>query len=127
MTDIYLQRGEYSMQRMTVTRSGVALDITGATVVMAIRNTGYAAGTVVADTAAFLTKSVGSGITLTDPTNGIMDIEFTKTDTNSIEFTTTTKEVEMIYGIEIIPAGFTTSIPVLSGRLIITPDVVRGI
>lgn len=127
MSDITLQRGEYANKRITVTKSGTAFDLTGSTVRMVIRNDGYPAGTTSDDTGAVLVKTVGSGITLTDPTNGIMDIEFARADTNTLEFSTTRRQVELIYSIEVIPDGYTSSVPLLDGLIIVTPDIVRTI
>jgi hypothetical protein len=127
MTQITLQRGEYRVDRVTVTRSGVAVDLSGATVKLCVIPGWYPAGSVVVDTGALITKTVGSGITLSDPTNGIFDIEWLKADTSTIDFAVGRDALEYLWGIEcIIPAiGFAE--PVANGTLLVTPDVVRAI
>ena len=123
-TTITLYRGEYIVKRFTLTQNGTAVDITDAAVSFVVRSA-YPAGTTAVDTDALINKTVGSGITLTDPTNGIFDVTFNSADTKSIEFSAGASHLDYVYGCEITLSGDPGARPVAHGKFTLLPDVVR--
>jgi hypothetical protein len=65
---------------------GVAVDITNALIYFTVRSV-FPAGTIPDDTDSdvLLKKTVGSGITLSDPSNGVFEFTVAKADTNALE------------------------------------------
>jgi hypothetical protein len=121
MSDITLIRGEHAIYTITVTEAGVAVDLTGVIIMRWVMRTVYPAASVIADTDATLTKNIGTGLTLTAPASGQLEIEFTRANTNSLEIGT------YVYGLEYIPVGDTDPIVINQGCMNISADVVRGL
>ena len=79
MGNLSITRGDDVTLDFTVTTGGVAVDLTGATLQFLVK-------TLPTDTDAnaIFTKTVGSGITVTDATAGIGEIAFTQANTISL-------------------------------------------
>lgn len=121
MADLTIVRGEHVIYTVTVTENASAIDFTSATIYFTIRDV-YPAASIVDDTYdSVLLLYVGSGITITDPTNGIFEIELLHANTNALEYGT------YYYGIEYIPYGDTEPRNIAVGEFNLTYDVVREI
>lgn len=126
MAEISLQRGEYLPLEVVVTQEGVAVDLTGATIRMVVRSD-YPEGSETDDSGAYLVKTVGDGITLTDPTNGEFVIEISEEDTFALEFPQGASEIEFVYGIDVLLAGYLHAMPLAQSTLTVTKKVVKAI
>lgn len=126
MTTISLQRGEYVPLEVVVTQEGTAVDLTGASIRMVVR-ADYPAGSETDDSEAFLVKTVGSGITLTDPANGTFEIEISEADTYALEFRQGGSTIEFLYGIDVLLAGYLHAMPLAQDAFTVTRKVVRGL
>lgn len=81
LQDVTMHSGDSKTLTVTVykdTAHTVVKDITGATVKYEARRNANSRGT------ATIVKSVGSGIVLTDPTNGVFVVTLAATDTNGL-------------------------------------------
>lgn len=123
LTTLEMYRGEQMVWEFTITESGVAVDLTGATVKFAVY-ANYPSASLTADTTAVISKTTSSGIVLTDADAGIFELTISKADTNSIEMVKDTNEY--VYGVEYIPAGETEPRVIGTGKFILYPDVVRA-
>lgn len=76
--DVQMVSGDTKILNITAkTSSGTAINLTGVAIIWSLfPSTG---GT------ALLTKSVGSGISITDPSNGVFQVTLNPTDTASLE------------------------------------------
>jgi len=119
-TNIEIYRGEYKQFTFQALRNSVATDITDASLYFVVR-TSYPASTVTDDTAAILTKTVGSGIELSDPTSGYFIVTFTKNDTYSLI------PKNYYYSVEIILSGETDPRVLGVGYIKIAADIVREV
>ena len=104
-------RGDTKLYKVTVKdAAGVVLNILGYGASFTLRDNPF-------DTTAIISKTFGSGITFTDPINGIMQIELLNTDT----------EIDVgkyIYDIEVVDL-LSRHITVLQGNFSITWDCTR--
>jgi gamma-glutamyl:cysteine ligase YbdK (ATP-grasp superfamily) len=82
-----MRKGDTLILEFTVTENSTAKDITGATVKW------QAARTVTS--ASVVSKSTGSGITLTDPTNGVLQVSIASADTKDLSATEYHHELEV--------------------------------
>jgi hypothetical protein len=66
MTDLSITRGDTRTFTHTITRSAVAVDLTGATLSFMVKTDAYQA-----DVDAVITKTIGSGIVVSAPATGV--------------------------------------------------------
>ena len=93
--DFEMVSGDDKTVRFTVTdQDGVAQDLTGASATWAFSRR--------ARRAAIATKTVGSGITISDAANGIVDVTVARADTETIEG-------DFYHELEIVDGGGTKS------------------
>jgi hypothetical protein len=105
-----LTRGDTFIHRITVKNTDeTAKDITGATVRYTLRERTYA-GTQV------LQKTVGSGIALTTPASGVLDVTLSSADTATLSPTIT-----YVYDCELTLSGQVQTVQ--SGRIGVIGDV----
>jgi hypothetical protein len=116
--DFELYRGENKVYQITCTENGVVVDLTGATIRMAVRET-FPESTIITDVSAIFTKTMATGITLTVPAAGQFEIEFKLVDTNLVEPAT------YYYGIEYLPQGAVEYRVMYQGKLKLNSDVSR--
>ena len=128
LTDVLkMYRGEKKAWEGILTDAvGDVVDITGAAIYFTVRLK-YPAAALVADTDAnvLFKKTVGAGITLSNPTQGKFEILVDKADTNSLEIGATGKGY--LYGLEIVEDGETEPRTLAGGKFTVLSDVVRGI
>jgi hypothetical protein len=105
---------------------GVAVDITNALIYFTVRSV-FPAGTIPDDTDSdvLLKKTVGSGITLSDPSNGVFEFTVAKADTNALEILSNVREY--LYQIGIVGSGETEPNTLAAGKFLVSADVVRGV
>lgn len=94
MADLEMFRGNTRVFTLTARRDGAAVDLTGGTVRFTLRVSAADADTLL------LTKTVGAGVTLTDPTNGVMDVSIASSDTKNLY-----APQALIYDVELIESG----------------------
>jgi hypothetical protein len=105
-----ITRGDTVTHRVTVKNTDeTAKDITGATVRYTIRTPGFA------DTQV-LQKTVGSGIQLTTPASGILDVTLSATDTAAL-----VPSLRYVYDCEVTLAGQVSTVQ--TGVLTVIGDV----
>ncbi len=136
MFQLSMVRGEAKVWQFAVTENGSPVNLTGASIRFVIRDS-FPAASVTDDSAALLTKSVGSGISITDPLNGIFELALAKADTNAWEIATPAASAisglgyqpskMYICGLKYIPQGQTDSRAIDNGTLFMVADVVRGL
>jgi hypothetical protein len=104
----------------------VVVDITNASLYFTVRSV-FPAGSVADDTDAdvLLKKTVGSGITISDPTNGVFEIVVAKADTNALDILSNVREYK--YQIDIVESGETEPKTLAAGKFLVSADVVRGV
>ena len=122
-----LYRGQRKMWVGTVRNAaGGLVDITGAAVYFTVR-TRLPAGTVSDDTdeEVLFKKTVGSGISLSDASNGEFEILIDKPDTDTIEISSTGKAY--VYGIALVESGQSDPLVLAQGKFTLKADVVRGV
>ena len=97
-----------------ITLGGNPLDLTGA-------GLWFTAKTSPAATTMLFRKTLGTGITVTDPTSGIGLIQLAPSDSSGLE----SRQVQLYFDLEVEQAGAVYT--VAAGRLVVEPDVsVRG-
>lgn len=79
MTTLSMTRGDTAAFTITVTRSGSAENITGATLYFTVKS-----NSAQADAAAIIQKSTVSGITITNGAGGIASVAITPANTSSV-------------------------------------------
>ncbi len=124
---ITIYRGERKAWTGTVKdEAGSVVDITDADVYFTVR-TKVPAGSIVADTDGdvIFKKTVGDGITLSDPTNGEFEILVAKADTNAINIGATGKGY--LYEICVVEDGQTEPKVLAVGVFTLLADIVRGV
>ena len=106
--------------------AGVVVDITGAALYFTVRSD-YPAGTITDDDDGdvLLKKTVGAGISLSDPTNGEFNILVEKADTNTIEINKGGKGY--LYEISVVESGQSEPRVLALGPFTLLSDVVRGV
>ncbi len=110
VANLTITRGDTLVHRITVKNTDeTAKDITGATVRYTVRERTY-------DGAQVLQKTVGSGITLTTPTSGILDATLSAADTAAL-----VPSVGYVYDCEITLSGQVQTVQ--SGTLSVIGDV----
>ena len=115
-------RGDIVTWQFTVTDNSTAVNLTGATVRFVVRDS-IPAGTTTSDSGAVFVVTTTDNISLTDPTNGIMEITVPKASTYSPASVNT---LEYFYGVEAIFSGATDPASIAYGKLKIYPDIVRA-
>lgn len=105
--------------------NGDFVDITGANIRFTVRLE-YPIATLVDDTdgGVLLTKSVGSGISLSDAVNGEFEILMSKADTNTQEVNAGGKGY--LYEISLVESGQSEPRIIANGPFILKSDIVRG-
>lgn len=106
-------RGDSYEFRVTITLDGDTVDITGGDFTMTAKW-----DVADSDANAVFQKTVGDGITLTDPTNGVITVKLEPADTNSLPLHT----VDLFYDIQYIDTDGDVH-TVLNGTLQVQPDV----
>lgn len=121
-----LVRGERKTWTGVIRAAGAVVDITGASVYFTVR-TKIPAGSVADDTdvGVLLKKTVGNGVSLQNASNGEFEILIDKSDTNSIEISSTGKGY--VYGIAIVESGQSDPLVLAQGKFILVADIVRGV
>lgn len=112
-----MNRGDTAIFTMTVNAySGAYLDLTGAEVWFTAKY-----GWNDTDDEAVFQKTVGDGVTITDPTNGEIEIQLEQADTATI-----VDSVRLRYDVQVrdVSGGIYT---VASGLLKVVPDVTRTV
>lgn len=111
--NLNMKRGDTLSFTLTVTQSGAAYNLTGASIRMTAK---WAYGD--ADNAAVFTRTIGSGITVASPATGIATVALTAANTSSLP----ANPVQLVYDIQVTDSSgniFT----VVDGLLTVTPDV----
>jgi len=110
-THLSMVRGDNKLYKVTVKDSaGVVVNILGYTASFTVRNNPL-------DTTSVISKTTASGITITDPANGVMQVALSNTDT----------EIDVgkyAYDIEVVDT-LSRHITVLKGNFSVTFDVTR--
>jgi hypothetical protein len=119
--DLAITRGEHVVYTITLTESGAAVDLTGVTTMRWTMRTNYPASSVISDADATLSKTIGSGLTVTNPTSGVVELEIVKADTNLLPIGI------YVFGLKYLPLGETEPRVIVQGNVILSADVVRGL
>lgn len=111
-TDVDLQftRGDTAIFAFALTMDGVALDLTGATI-------RWTAKPSVSDVSALISKAIGSGLTVADPTSGRVDLTFNPQDTRDLDAPAT-----LYWDLEVTEANGYVSTPLI-GTLRLDADI----
>ena len=97
--------------RVTITKNGVPVDITGATFTFSVK-------WATTDAAPIFTRTLGSGITVVVAADGTLDILIASANTASLPSYT----VILPYDLEMVEAGGLISTPLI-GSLTVVPDI----
>lgn len=90
--DLVIEQGStYNKRVQWNDAAGTAVNITGYTAFLEIKNTKE-------DADALISLAVGTGITLTTPTSGILDIAMTATQTAAFDFDRAVYDLVMVNG-----------------------------
>lgn len=119
-----LYRGELKTYTLTFTNNGVAVNLTGAVIYLAVRQiTPPPAGTIVSDADALIAKSsaVVTQIAVTDAAGGVADAYFVTADSNTLEPGT------YMVGVEVVFSGAAGPVVFCTDYLPILPDYVRAV
>lgn len=108
-----MKRGTTKVLSMTVKENGVALNVTGFSFWFTAKNNYEDA-----DSAKIFQKTVGSGITLTTPASGIIEVKIAPTDTSSLP----AHQTNLYYDLK-MKDGSGNIYSVLDGVLEVWPDV----
>lgn len=119
-----MYRGEAKTWEFTISATGAAVNLTGATLRFVVRQS-FPAGTVTADTDALILKTTSSGITLTTPASGVCEVALAKADTYTLELNP--NGGLFFVALEALLSGDSEARVVDQGTLKITPDLVRGL
>ncbi len=125
--EIRVYRGERkSWVGVVKDAAGAFVNLTDASIYFVVRDK-IPSGSITDDTDAgvIILKTVGAGITLTDPTNGEFELAVNNGDTNSIELNGSGKGY--MYGISLVENGQTEPIELAMGRLKLLADIVRSV
>ena len=117
---ISLYQGEYKVFECSITEDSVALILTGASIYFAVYRA-LPPSSYADDSNAFIAKSTGSGITITNGASGMFEIEFKKLDTNNLH------PGQYNYGIEAILSGYTDPVVLDVGTIEILASYVRAV
>lgn len=108
-------RGDAAGWRFPVTLDGAAVDVTGASVRFTAKRLPTDA-----DGSAVITRTVGSGVTLTDPTNGVITVVLDPDDTDALEV-----PVTLLWDLQVTSGGLPRT--VAHGTLAIAADISRTV
>lgn len=110
---LQMYRGDAAGWRFPVVLDGAAQDITGASARFTAKHRSTDA-----DGAAVFVKTVGSGITLTDAAAGVLTVELSAADTDSLDV-----PVTLLWDLQITSGGAPKTIA--AGTLLVQPDISR--
>lgn len=129
MDEITIYRGEAGTWQFTLTDdTSTPIDITDAVINFAVRPE-YPLGGIVDDTDAVISKSVGSGIVITDGPNGVFVVALVESDSVSVDTSIWIGDIKAwqgVYGIEVTLDGEASPSKFESGIFTILADVVRS-
>jgi hypothetical protein len=109
-----MTRGDNATLTLTVTQNGAAFNLTGCSIRMVAKRA-YSD----ADGSAVFVRTVGSGITITDATNGIASITIAPNNTSGLPRGYRTI---LVYDVQ-VTTGTGSVFTVIDGELVVKPDV----
>jgi hypothetical protein len=118
-TDLVMYRGDDRTFTFTLTADGAALDLTYAAIV-------FTAKRLPADADPVLSYSVGTGVTVTDPTGGVCTVSLSAVDTASLSIT---RDLRLVWDLQVTIDAVVRTFPEPStflrkwGSLVIQRDV----